>query len=188
MAIPFSRGSLANTTPNQNNMKFYLQFKKDGAYLHGQAPNQRRCDLTTSDGRRYDHTVGFVIAQHSTEAADEAAAIAALSVVPYVTPTPTAREVLAAAERNGIDVTVGGTTYRLRCKESDRAAFAQLATLILTAQAGMTSSEKTAHRASNVMITDAHGVAHSITVEDYQELVVTYGLTYNALWTAAAGA
>lgn len=64
-------------------MKYYIQFTKEGAYLHGQSPHQRRCNLATSDGRVYRHTPGFVISQHMTIAANEAAAIAALGLTLY---------------------------------------------------------------------------------------------------------
>jgi hypothetical protein len=164
-------------------MKYYLTFSPTGAYLLG----DKRCDVATSaDGKKYIYTAGFRAEEHTVDAADESAAIAALGLLPFVPPPRTARQILAAAERTGIDVQLGSVTYRLKCAESDRAAFAQLATLILTAQSGMTSAQKTAHRASTTMITDAVGTAHSITTEAYQELVVAYGLAYNTLWAAAA--
>jgi hypothetical protein len=163
-------------------MKYYLTFSPTGAYLLG----DKRCDVAFSaDGKKYTYTAGFRAAEHTVDAADEAAAVAALELTVVVAPPRTARQVLAEAERTGIDVTLGSVTYRLKCAESDRGAFAQRAALLLTHQEFMTGAQKTAHRATQTVIVDAAGTSHVITVLQYQQLVLAYGEAYEALWAAA---
>jgi hypothetical protein len=64
-------------------MKYYLTFNPTSAYLLG----DKRCDVATSaDGKKYSYTAGFRAAEHTVDAADESAAIAALGLLPYVEP------------------------------------------------------------------------------------------------------
>jgi hypothetical protein len=169
-------------------MIYYLKFDSRGDHSLTSSGTTRRCNLGVSpDGKRFTMTMGFVRSLHSVEAADEAAAVIALGLVPISAPALSPQQALAEAEKNGIDVPLGTTTFRLKCMESDRNAFGQRATLFLTAQGFMTEAQKSEHRSSNTVIVDAAGQAHTITVGEYQQLIVSYGAAYDALWTAAEG-
>lgn len=64
-------------------MEYYLKFSPNGIYLK----NSARCSLATPlRPKTYTMTAGFIHTEHVVEAADEAAAIVALGLVPYVAP------------------------------------------------------------------------------------------------------
>jgi hypothetical protein len=164
-------------------MIYYLISSPSGTYVR----EGTRCNLATPrEGKFYTTSVGFPNATPRIDADDEAAAATALGLTLYNPPALTPQQALAAAIKSGIDVTLGGTTYRLKCGESDRNAFSQRATLFLTAQEFMTGAQKTAHRASATVIVDAAGQSHTLTVGQYQQLILAYGAAFDALWTAAA--
>lgn len=170
-------------------MKYYLQFNKDGSYLHGVSPNQKRCNIATSpNGKTFVATQGFRTSQHVVEAENEAAAVIALGLVAFVAPARTARQILAEAERTGLDVTVGSATYRIKCAESDRSAFAQRATLVGLAYKKYQQTSQAAADAymqTETVITDALGVVHTMTLEQYEDLILAYGAAFELLWQAA---
>lgn len=92
---------------------------------------------------------------------------------------------LEKARHRGI--TVNG--IRLAAKEKDRSLFSQGLILLREAEDMLPDDvAKAAFRASMQTIVDANGNTHTMSVTDLRSLMVAYGSTYQALWTAAAQA
>lgn len=94
---------------------------------------------------------------------------------------------LKKAEACGIEVPFGTDIIRLAAKEKDRSLFAQgLILLRETEDLQPDEDAKNAFRSSMQTIADADGNTHTMSVTALRALLVAYGATYQALWTAAA--
>lgn len=94
---------------------------------------------------------------------------------------------MKAAEAKGIQVPLGNGFILLAARDRDRALFSQGLILLREAedlQPG--AAAKAAFRASMQTIADANGNTHTMSVTELRTMLVAYGSTYQALWTAAA--
>lgn len=97
-----------------------------------------------------------------------------------------ARKLLWLAERRGIELPLGGGVVRLACGDKDRALFASALILYQTHENLLPDeASREAFRNSTVVLADAAGVPHTVTVTQARQLLVAYGAAYQELWATA---
>lgn len=81
-------------------------------------------------------------------------------------------------------ITIGDIT--LDASEKSRSLFSQSLVMLREAEALQPTEEaKAAFRESPQMITDKNGKSHTLTVKELRELLVAFGVAYQALWNEA---